>query len=67
MHPLKKLIVKHKLKITEFVREYNLDYTPEYINYLIKGQRNPSKKAAKTISQATGIPAEVLMFPENYN
>ena len=67
MHPLKKLMVKHNLKITEFVREYNIDYTPEYINYLIKGQRDPSKKAAKNLSRATGIPAEVLMFPENYN
>lgn len=59
--------MKHNLKITEFVREYNLDYTPEFINYLVKGQRNLSKAAAKNISRATGIPAEVLMFPENYN
>ena len=67
MHPLKKLMLKHNLKITEFVREYKLNYTPEFINYVVKGQRNLSKATAKELSRATGIPAEVLMFPENHN
>ena len=67
MHPLKKLMVKHKLKLSEFVREYEIGYTPEFINYVTKGQRNLSKRSAKDISRATGIPVEVLMFPENYN
>ena len=67
MHPLKKLMKKHNLKITEFVREYKIGYTTEFISYVIRGERNLRKKSALDISHATGIPVEVLMFPENYN
>ena len=64
MHPLQRFIMGHDMSIQEFIDRYKPGLSRSFISDVCHGKRNLSKNSALKISQATGIPAEVLIFPE---
>ncbi len=64
MHPLKRFIQKEKLSIQGFIDKYQIGLSRSFVVMVCLGKANLAKGTAEKISQKTGIPAEVLMFPE---
>lgn len=64
MHPLRRFIHKKGLSIQEFVDQYKIGLSRTYIVMICCGSANFAKGTAEKVSKATGIPAEILMFPE---
>jgi DNA-binding transcriptional regulator YdaS (Cro superfamily) len=52
---------KNKLKVSDFAKKIN--YSPEYVREIVRGNKIPGAKAAKLIEEATNgeILAEDLM------
>lgn len=66
MHPLKKFIRSKDISVAEFIDRYRLEFSRSFIQGILDGYANLGKASAQKLSQATGIPKEVLMFPEDY-
>lgn len=64
MHPLRRFIKKQGLTIQEFVDQYKIGLSRSFVVMVCCGTANLAKGTAEKISRATGIPPEVLMFPE---
>lgn len=65
-HPLRKYLDKHNWSVAEFIERKKLKFSVTFIYGICDGTRNPSRKSAEILSEATGIPLEVLLLPENY-
>lgn len=65
-HPLRKYLDEHGWSVAEFIERKRLKFSQCFIYDLMDGTRNPSRKSAEILSEATGIPLEVLLLPENY-
>lgn len=66
-HPIKRYLQENNITAKEFVKRSNLALTPAFISFVMRGKRDMRKRTAIMLSQATGIPKEELMFPEDYN
>lgn len=64
MHPLRRFIHSKKLTIQEFIDQYKIGLSRSFVVMVCCGTANLAKGTAEKISRATGIPPEVLMFPE---
>lgn len=64
MHPLKVYLLSNDLSIRQFLDKYKLKFSPAFISEVINGNKNLSKPSVEILFNATGIPKEVLMFPE---
>lgn len=65
-HPLKKYLEKHGWSVAMFLERKRLCYSKSFIHNVLSGVANLRKASAEKISTATGIPKEVLMFPDDY-
>lgn len=65
-HPLKVFLRDHGIGYRAFCRQFKPGLTPEAIGSFVNGKRNMAKPTAERLSKITGISAEKLMFPENY-
>ncbi len=64
MHPLRRFVHSKKLTIQEFIDQYQIGLSRSFLVMVCCGTANLAKGTAEKISRATGIPPEVLMFPE---
>ena len=64
MHPLHKFILERDLSFQEFIDRFKPGLSRSFLSDVCHGKRNLSKGSAVKISQITGIPAEILIFPE---
>ena len=63
VHPLKRYLDKHGLSPEKFVARKKVNLSVSFIRQVCKGEREPSRVTARILSEITGIPMEVLMFP----
>lgn len=66
-HPLRKYLDEHGWSVAEFIERKRLKFSQCFIYDLMDGTRNPSRKSAEILSEATGLAKEILMFPENHS
>ena len=63
VHPLRRYLDRHGLSPEQFVTQKKVNLSVSFIRQVCKGEREPSRVTAKVLSDVTGIPLEVLMFP----
>ncbi len=66
-HPLRKYLDERNWSVAEFIERKKLNLSQPFVQNLIEGICNPSKASAEKLSEATGIPKEVIMFPESHS
>lgn len=64
MHPLRRFLNEEGLSVKEFIAKYNIGLSRSFVTMVSLGSANLAKGTAVKIANATGIPAELLMFPE---
>jgi len=65
-HPLRKYLDANGWSVATFLERKRLSFSRSFIQSVLSGVANFRKASAEKISEATGIPKEVLMFPEDY-